>query len=244
MKTVAVFAWARDSQDAAVRADGSVDWRGAKMAAGEDDPTAVAVARTLADAAGGPLVGLTVGDGDASWGLARGLEQAVAVIDATSVADNAATAAVIAAAVRWIGDVDVVVIGDAESQPGVGAAVAGQLGWPVVLGASTAAYADGRLVVTRRLDDQEQTLSLGLPAVVAVAASSAEKQAPGMKEILAARKRPVTAVTLAELGIGPLDRLRSRGTRVPDVGTSRVFQGAPASTARELVAALRGDGVL
>lgn len=244
MKIVVVFKWARDPEDAAVRSDGSVDWRGAKMAAGEDDPAAVAVGRGVATASGCSVVGLTIGDGDASWALARGVEQVVAVPGAPSLADNAATADLLAAAIRWIGEVDVVVIGDAEAYPGVPAALAGVLGWPAVLAVSTATFADGRLVATRRIGDREQTVSLGLPAVLAVAGASAEKQVPGMKEVLAARKRPITTVALAELGIGLLEGLDSRGTRVPEAGSARIFEGSPASTAGQLVAALRADGVL
>jgi electron transfer flavoprotein beta subunit len=244
MKIVVAYKWARDPEDATVRNDGSVDWRGAKMAAGEDDPAAVAVARAVAAAAGCSVMGLTVGDGDASWAMARGVEQVVAVPEAPSLADNAATAGLLAAAIRWIGEVDLVVIGDAEAYPGVPAALAGVLGWPALLGASTATFADGRLVATRRADDREQTLSLGLPTVLAVAAVSAEKHAPGMKEVLAARKRPITTLSLPDLGACPVDRLEFRGTRVPELGSARIFEGSPASTAGQLVAALRENDVL
>lgn len=244
MKIVVVYKWARDPEDAAVRGDGSVDWRGAKMAAGEDDPAAVAVARAVAAAAGGSLVGLTIGDGDASWALARGVERAVAVPDAPSLPDNAATAGLLAAAIQRIGEVGVVVIGDSEAYPGVPATLAGILGWPALLGVSAATSSGGRLVATRRVGDLEQTVSVGPPAVLGVSAASAEKQAPGMKEVLAARKRPVTTVSLADLGTAPSGRLESRGTRVPGAGSARIFEGSPQSVARDLVAALRADGVL
>ncbi len=244
MKIVVVYKWARNPADAAVRGDGSLDWRGGKMAAGEDDAAAVAVACVVAAGSGGTVVGLTIGDGDASWALARGVEQAVTVPDAPSLADNAATAELLAAAVRWIGGVDAVVIGDAEAYPGVPATVAAVLGWPVVLSASSAAFTAGRLVATRRVDGQHQTVSVGVPAVLAVSATSAEKRAPGMKEILAARKRPITAVSVADLETCRGDRLESRGTRLPEVGSTQVFGGSPPDTARRLVAALRADGVL
>ncbi len=244
MKIVVVYKWARDPEDAAVRGDGSVDWRGAKMAAGEDDPAVVAVGLAVASASGGGVVGLTIGDGDPSWALARGLEQTVSVADVPSLADNAATADVLAAAIRWIGEVDVVVIGDAEAYPAVPAVLAGVLGWPVLLGASTATFTDDRLIATRRLDGRDQTISLGVPAVLGISAASAEKQAPGMKEILAARKRPVTPVSLADLATGQLDRLESRATRAPEVGSAHIFEGGPETTARQLVDALHADGVL
>jgi electron transfer flavoprotein beta subunit len=214
------------------------------MAAGEDDPAAVAVGRAVAAAAGCGLVALTIGDGDASWALARGVEQAVSVPDAPSLADNAATAGLLAAAIGWIGEAGVVVIGDSEGYPGVPAVLAGVLGWPALLGVSTATFEGGRLVATRRAGDREQTVSLGLPALLGVAAAAAEKHAPGMKEILAARKRPITAVSLADLGAVPPGRLEPRGTRVPGTGSARIFDGSPESAARQLVTALQADGVL
>jgi len=244
VKSVVAYKWARDPEDAAVRSDGTVDWRGAKMTAGDDDPAAIAVATTLAAGAGATLVGLTIGDGDATWALARGIESAVSVPDAPFLADNAATAGILAAAVRSIGDVDLVVIGDAEAYPGVAAAIAGILGWPALLGVSEAAFADGRVVAVRRMGASEQTVDIGLPAVIGAVSASAEKQAPGMKEVLAARRRPVTAIPLATLGLAALDRVRSRATSVPETGTARIFDGDAAASATQLVAALRADGVL
>lgn len=244
MKVVVIYKWARDPEDAAVRGDGSVDWRGAKMAPGEDDPAAVAVGREIAAASGRSLVGLTIGDGDASWAMARGVEQAVVVPDAPSLADNAVTAGLLAAAVRWIGEVDVVLIGDSEAYPGVPGTLAGLLGWPALLGVSAATFGGGRLTATRRVGDQEQMMSLGRPALLGVTGASAEKQAPGMKEVLAARKRPVTTVSAATLGITVAHRIESRGMRVPVNGMARLFDGTPEAAARQLVAALRVDGVL
>lgn len=244
MKVVVVYKWARDPEDAAVRSDGSVDWRGAKMVAGEDDHAAVTVGLALTASSDGGAVGVTIGDGDASWAMARGVEQVVAVPDAPSLADNAATAGVLAAAIRWIGQVDVVVIGDAEAYPGVPAALAGVLGWAPLLGVSAATFTGGRILATRRIGDLEQTVSLGLPALLAVAAPSAEKHVPGMKEVLAARKRPVNTVSLADLGIRPHDQLRSRGTHVPEFGSAHIFEDIPASAAGQLLARLREDGVL
>ena len=244
MNIVALYKWARDPEDAAVRADGSVDWRGAKMAAGEDDPAVLVAAQTIVAASGGRVVGLTIGDGDATWALARGVESSVTVPDAPFFADQAATARVLAAAIDAMGDVDAIVIGDAEGYPGVAPALAGVLGWPVLLGVGTATADGGRLVATRRVGDSEQTVSLGTPAVLGVAAAGAEKQTPGMKEVLAARKRPVTAMPMAALGLEPASDLETRTSRVPVSGSARIFDGDATSAATTLVAALRADGVL
>ncbi len=243
MKAVVVYKWARNAADAIVRSDGSIDWRNARMVAGEDDPAALAAAHQIAADTGGTVVGLTLGDGDASWALARGVEQAFSVADAPCLADNGATATVLAAAVRQIGDVDVVVIGDSEQELGVPVALAGELGWPALAGLRSASMPAGRLQVVRRTGAELQTLTLGTPVVLCVSAESDADQVPGMKELLAARKRHLTALRVSDLVPVPVD-VDSIGCRRPDSTPTRVFRGEPAQVAAQLVAALRGEGVL
>jgi electron transfer flavoprotein beta subunit len=243
VKAVIVYKWSRNAADALVRADGSIDWRNAKMAAGEDDPAALAAATQLVAGSGGELVGLTIGDGDASWALARGVESTWSVTDVPPLADNARTAAVLAAAVRRIGDVDVVVIGDSRQEPGVAAALAGELGWPALVGLQSATCVDGRVQVTRRVGDQRQTVVVPTPVVLGVAAEADVDRVPGMKELLAARKRPVNRITLADLGTDAGD-VSTLGCRKPESAPARVFDGDPTQAAAQLVAALRAEGVL
>jgi len=243
MSTVVAYSWARDAAGALVRSDGAVDWRGTRMSAGEDDHAAVAVALGLAQARGQELVGVTIGNGDASWALARGVARTVCVPDAPALDDEAATAAVLAAAVRTLPEADVVVVGDAEQYPLVAAALAGLLGWPAVLGAvSAVAGADG-IEAVRRVGDAEEVLTVAPPVVLGVRAEAAEARAPGMKELLAARKRPVERHELAELGVTLPAAPTELGTRVPDHRGAQMFSGEAGDAARALVAALRAAGV-
>jgi electron transfer flavoprotein beta subunit len=245
MRTVVAYAWAPDPGNAVVRDDGSVDWRDTKSTAGDDDPAAVAVGKQLAD--GGELVGLTIGAGDASWALARGVESAVQVTDAPRLTDEAGTASILAAGVRTIsadGAVDVVVIGDSERHPGVVPALAGLLGWPALVAVTSATVTGGVVEAVRTVGDVEETVSITPPLVLGVAAASAESRTPGMKELLAARKRPVRKVTLAEIGAVITSPLVERGTRRPPAAAARVFTGDATAAAAQLVAALRAEGVL
>ncbi len=243
MKVVIVYKWARSAADAVVRTDGSIDWRNAKMAAGEDDPAALAAAMQVAADSRGVVVGLTIGDGDASWALARGVEEAFCVTDTPSLADNAATAGVLAAAVRHLGGVDLVIIGDSKEDSGVPVALAGELGWPALMGVHSAGMPAGQLQATRKVGGDLLTIALPTPAVLGVSAESDTDHVPGMKELLAARRRPLTRLTLADLQLVPSD-LESIGCRKPDSRPSRVFEGEPAQTAAQLVVALRAEGVL
>lgn len=244
MRTVVVYKWARDPGGATVRTDGSVEWRTAKLAPGEDDHAALSVARQVAETSGGDLVGLTIGDGDASWALARGVGEAWAVPEAPAQDDQAATAAVLAAAVRASGGADVVVIGDAEDHAQVPAVLAGHLGVPMLLGVMDATVVGGRVQVRRAVDGQVETLTVAGPVVLAVTAEGPEGRAPGMKELLAARKRPVTRLALGDLTVPTTAGATQTGTRLPEHGSARIFQGDPADAARELIAALRHEGVL
>lgn len=244
MRAVVVYAWARSAAGAIVHADGGVEWRNARPLAGEDDPAAVAAALAVAGP-DGEVVGLTLGDADASWALARGAARAVRVTDAPVSDDEGVTAAVIAAGVRSVADVDVVVVGDSEEHPGVAAAVGARLGWPVVAGVVSAAPSGVGIEAVRRAGDLQETVVVTCPAVLGVAAEGAESRTPGMKEQLAARKRPVVKTTLAELGVDTLPAaVVPGGTRLPEQARTRVFEGEPEETARQLVAALRAEGVL
>jgi electron transfer flavoprotein beta subunit len=242
MKLIVVFKWLRNPQDARVGADGALDWGGAKMSPNDDDPAAIALAKGLG---AGEIVGLTVGDGDLAWAAARGAASTVVVTDAQTGADSGVTGAVLAAGVERIGAADLVLIGDSAWDYGVVAALAGQLGWPALANVVSAVAEGGRWRVTRRIGTATQVVEVAGPAVLAVAASRAEQQVPGMKEVLAARRKPVTRLTVADLGLSPADKVVSRGTRLPDLAAAKIFDGAdPAAAAAQVVAALRTDGVL
>jgi electron transfer flavoprotein beta subunit len=102
--------------------------------------------------------------------------------------------------------------------------------------------------VERRLDDEVDLIEMPLPAVLAVTADAALPRVPGMREILAAGKKPTTVWSLDELGASAvLDRSsRVLSTAAPP-GTPRrgvIFGGPTSDAARELVGALRRDGVV
>lgn len=243
MKIIVVFKWSRNPQDARVGAEGNVDWRGVKMAASDDDHAAMEIACAIAE--GGEIVGLTVGDGDVAWAAARGAARTVVVTDAQTELNSSVTGAVLAAAIRRIEDVDAVIIGDSDWDYAVVAALMGQLGWPAVADVVSAVTEQGCLRVTRKMGSASQILEVQGPVVLAVSASRAEQNAPGMKEVLAARKKPVERIALADLELAPVDAVNSKGTRFPDTPPARIIDGSdPVAACEQLVAALRADGVL
>jgi electron transfer flavoprotein beta subunit len=138
-----------------------------------------------------------------------------------------------------------VLIGDTAWDCGVPIAFAGQLGCTALAGVSSANIEGDRLLATRKLGDSVQKIELARPAVLAVSASRAEQDPPGMKEVLAARKKPQSKIKLADLGITPAEGVTSEGTKLPNTAPAKVIDGAdPAAAVTQLMAALRADGVL
>jgi len=243
MKVCAVFKWARDPNDARVGLDGSIDWRGVKLTANDDDPAVMDIARALAG--GDDITAITVGDGDVAWAATRGAARTVVVEDALPDLGGATIAAALVAAIHHSGAADVVLVSDSVWDLSVVAAVTGGLGWPALAGVIAAEAVTDGLLVTRRAGSGSEVVALPTPAVLAVAATHAEAGAPGMKDVLAARKKPVEKLTLAGLGVMPAMAAATRATRLPDVAGARLIDGTdPAAAAAELLAALRSDGTV
>lgn len=258
MKIVVAYKWAPNPQDAAVGADGTVDWSRAKPALSEYDPVAAELARRLADATGAEVIGLTAGTKsvDASMArkapLSRGFDRSVIVADDSL--DGAGTtelAAVLAAAVRHIGDVDLVITGDSSVDVGakmVPTVLAGQLGWPAVVEVTSVSGEAGALRVGRTTAAGAQVLEISGPAVLAASTDAAVSRVPGMKDVLAAGKKPVETLDVAALDVAAsAASVTVTGTSRPDLKARKGQQidtTDPAAAAAELVGALRGAGVL
>ena len=261
MKIVVAYKWAPNPQDASVGAEGIVDWSRAKPGISEYDPVAIELARRLADATGGEVIGLTAGPIRVGASLARkaalsrGFDRAVIVADdALEGAGTTELAAVLAAAVRHIGEVDLVITGDSSVDVGarmVPAVLAGQLGWPAVGEVSAVSGGDtaaGLLRVERDIAGGTQILEISGPAVLAASTNAVVPRIPGMRDILAAGKKPVETLEVAALDVP------AGGTTVTVTNTSRpdlktrsrqmIDTADPAAAATELVLALRDAGVL
>lgn len=238
MDCTVVFKWERDPETARVSADGDVDWGRAQPAAADDDHAVLAVARGLAS--DGTVTAVTVSGGDASWAAARGAA-ATTVIDGADGLDTSARAAALGAAAALTGN-DVVLVGDSVWNRALPGALASALGRPLIAQVRSAEVVDGALHVTRRTADGDEVLAVNGAVVLAVAAESEEKGAPGMKDVLKARKSPQTKTSPDALGTSKADSVLSRGTRIPQTTSCQMFSGPTAFA--DLAAALRADGVL
>lgn len=211
--------------------DGLVDRTQGDGTLNELDENAVEAALVLAEAHGGEVVALTMGPADAEDAVRRalqmGADHAVHVQDdSLAGSDVFATAAVLAAAVRRLGEdgpVDLVVTGMAALDglmSVVPSLLAAELGLPQATLAAELAVEDGAVRVRRELDDATEVVRAPLPAVVSVTDQSNQPRYPNFKGIMAARKKPVTAWTLADLGVAEGD-VGAAGAR------TRVLEATP-----------------
>ena len=258
MRIVVAYKWASDPQEATVGADGSVDWSRAKPGISDYDPVAIELARRLAEATGGELIGLTAGAKGVGVpiackaALSRGLDRVVVVEDdALRGAGTSELAAALAAAVRHIGDVDVVITGDSSVDVAakmVPTVLAGLLGWAAVAEVTAVSGQAGALRVERAVPGGVQILEISGPAVLAASADAEVARVPGMKDLLAAGKKPVEQLTVAALDVPAGNAtVTVRSTARPDRKARKgqlLDTTDLAAAAAELVTALRGSGAL
>ncbi|NPD31541.1 electron transfer flavoprotein [Eggerthellaceae bacterium zg-1084] len=202
MDILVAFKVVPDDQDIQVAADRSLDYAKAKSVVSAYDLNALEAAAQLASQVGDATVkAVTVGGSDIDDSklkknvLARGVDELFMVADdAAKGLDAGATADHLAALVGKVGSYDVIICGDGSADnyaQQVDVQLAARLGVPVVNGVVGISLAEGVATVERVLEDVVETVTVPLPAVLSVTPDAATPRIPGMKDILAAGKKPM-----------------------------------------------------
>jgi electron transfer flavoprotein beta subunit len=201
------------------------------------------------------VVALTVGPAGAGsvlrTCLATGADRGIHVQDdAIAGADPFSLARIIEAAIRDE-EFSLVVAGlqaDDDNHTQVGGLLAGLLDWPSASAAMSLGFREeGTLRVERELGNNElQVVDLTLPAVVTVQTGINTPRYASLKGIMAAKKKPVKSVSLADLGLEPAEvggagaRLKSVSLAPPAKGKgAEIISGSPDEIARQLVSRIR-----
>jgi electron transfer flavoprotein beta subunit len=174
----------------------------------ELDEYAIEEGLKIAEAHGGEVTILSMGPAKASESirkaLSMGADKAVHVCDeALAGSDALVTSLVLAAALKATG-FDLVILGSESTDARTGvvpAMLAERLGVPQLTLASKVDIDGGSVTVRRVTDDGYATVTGSLPAVVSVVEKINEPRYPSFKGIMAAKKKPVQALTLADLGV-------------------------------------------
>ena len=215
-----------DDQDIQITSDGSLDFSKAHAIISEYDLNAIEFAAQLGEATGSSVKAISVGAASADDSkvkkniLSRGVEELfLTADDACGDLDSAATAAELAKLANTAGfDVIVVGVGSADLYAKqVGVHLASKLDVPYVSGVTKATAEGNSLSCTRVLENVIENVDVPLPCVVSILPDAALPRIAGMKDILAAGKKPsnvsgaegvaapaVTTVSLA--APAPVDR--------------------------------------
>jgi electron transfer flavoprotein beta subunit len=187
-------------------ADGTLDRASLDGLINELDEYAIEEGLKLAEAHGGEVTILSVGPAKAAdsirKALSMGADKAVHVLDdGLAGSDALATSLALSEALKATG-FDLVILGSESTDARTGvvpAMLAERLGVPQLTLASKVDV-DGSTVTIRRVtDDGYAVVSGSLPAVVSVVEKINEPRYPTFKGIMAAKKKPVQVLTLAEI---------------------------------------------
>jgi len=197
--------------------DNTVDRGSANNVINEMDEYAIEEALRVQEAHGGEVTILTMGPEQAGESIRKALsmgpDQAVHVLDEALRGSCAvATSKVLAAALRTL-NADLVLCG-AESTDGrvqvMPQMIAERLGVAALTGARKLTVDGSTLTVERQTEEGYEVVTAQLPAVVSVWDTINEPRYPSFKGIMAAKKKPVRTLSLADLGI-PADEVGFAG---------------------------------
>lgn len=103
------------------------------------------------------------------------------------------------------------------------------LGWPQGTFASEVKLADGKATVTREIDGGLETVDLAMPCIITTDLRLNEPRYASLPNIMKAKKKPLDAIPVADLGVDIAPRLktlkvseppkRQAGIKVEDVAT-------------------------
>ena len=197
-----------ESERKLVAGAGTLDRAAADGVINELDEFAIEEGLRIAEAHGGEVTILSMGPAKAAESirkaLSMGAHKAVHVLDdGIAGSDALATSALLAAALTSVG-FDLVIAGAESTDARTGvipAMLAERLGVPQLTLAAKVEISGTDVTVRRMSDDGYDVITAGLPAVISVMEKINEPRYPSFKGIMAAKKKPVQTLSLADLGV-------------------------------------------
>jgi electron transfer flavoprotein beta subunit len=204
--------------------DSTLDRASADGVLNELDEYAVEEALQLAEASGGEVTVLTMGPEQAAdtirKALSMGGDKAVHVVDDRLAGSDAVQTSYALAKVLGKIGFDLVILGSesTDARTGVLAAMlAERLSLPQLSLAAKVEIDGGTARINRQTDYGYDVVEAQLPAVISVVEKINEPRYPSFKGIMAAKKKPVTTMSLEDAEVDPAQvGLAAAGTEVAD----------------------------
>lgn len=222
------------------------------------DKRALEASIKLKENHGGEVIALSMG-GDKTrtallGALAMGADEAYIVNDDFTGVDTLGTSKVLAAAVKNIGDFDLILCGEMtldSLSAQIGPRLAELLDLPQVMYARHLELEDGRLRAERDLEDVDEVVEVDLPAIVSVVREINEPRIPSLMNIMKAKRKPTVEWDAAALGLS-IDEVKQSSSveilkvEAPLVERKRIIIKAESveEAAEKLAEAILAEGVL
>jgi electron transfer flavoprotein alpha/beta subunit len=232
---------------------------GVKTKISDLDKRALEAAIQAKDKVGGEIAVLSMGDEKTKTALlealAMGADSAYMIIEPMlRGVDANATSIVLEAAVRKIGDYEVIICGEMSldslsSQ--IGPRLAELLDIPQVTYVKEFELTQGKVKAVRDLETADELVEASLPAVVTVVREINEPRIPSLMNIMKAKRKPQTVWSLADLGLSPEEVEKISYVKIKDVKAPLVVRkqlkieaDSVEEAALKLAAAIIEEGVL
>lgn len=208
-KVLVCYKWVVDEADLKIKPDLSVDFSKVSRKISEYDKNAIEAGCLAAKALSGKVIGVSCGAAETrksfTDALARGLDEGIWVnTEGAEEIDSLVTSRVLAGVIKNQQDVSLVICAEGSSDsyarqtaPRIGA----QLDWPIITSVCHIEIEGDILTATRKMDDCLQIVKTKMPAVIAVLPEVNPAPIPGLKAVMAAKKKPVEEYTVGGMAI-------------------------------------------
>ncbi|MBP2631803.1 MAG: Electron transfer flavoprotein alpha/beta-subunit [Firmicutes bacterium] len=255
---IACYKWVLDEQDIKITAGSlALDTGRAKSKISEYDKNAIEEAVLQAEKCDATVTSLTFGNSKAKQSLkdalSRGPAKAYWVNDAAAdIADGFVTANVLTAAMKKIGEYDVILFGEGSADTygqQVGPRVATLLGIPIITFVSEITITGNRVTATRKIGDCSEVVTAEFPVAITVLPEINKPRIPSLKQVLGAAKKPSTEFSMDDLGLAadaitPKNKVKSIKGFVMNRKNIIYKDGTPEEKVNALIASLTKEGAL
>lgn len=246
------FKWVVDEAYIKPSSSGKIDLEWAEYKLSDYDRNAIEEAVRMQEIYGGSVTAVTVASSDATKGikdaLSRGPEKAYFIND--DLFENlepSQTSAILAQVIADKIDYDLIICGEGSSDmysQQVGPRLAEKLGIPCIAFVNRLSIEDKQIIAQRKTDDGLEIISVPMPALVTVLPDINSPRVPGLKDTLAASKKPVIEIELEDLG-SEFERLMiDEGLRAASMERKCTHFGAGSEDIKGFVDAIRKTGVI
>ena len=213
------------------------------------DKNAVEEAIKIKEKHGGSITVITVGESDAKERLkellAMGADEAVLI---PADGDYSVVAELLAAAIKKIGEYDIILCGEASTDMfsgQVGPRLAGLLGVPQITYVHTLNVEKDKVIGERNLGEKSVTMEAAMPVVITVTKEINEPRLPSLMQILGAANKPIHEWSVESLGVSPESMVET--IDLEGVSMERkniIFKEASDENIEKLVESLIKEGVV